>query len=28
VNVFDERLKWYKYDPKREDKKIPIEELW
>jgi hypothetical protein len=28
VNIFDERLKWYKYDTKRENKKIPVEELW
>jgi hypothetical protein len=28
VNVFDSRLKWYRYDEKRKDTYIPIEQLW
>jgi len=28
VNVFDPRLKWYRYDAKRQDIKIPIDRLW
>ena len=28
VNVFDQRLKWYRYDPKREDINIPVDQLW
>ena len=28
VNVFDPRLKWYRYDPKRRKKHIPIDKLW
>ncbi len=28
VNVFDARLKWYRYDSKRKDMKIPIDQLW
>lgn len=28
VNVFDSRIKWYKYDSKREDIKIPVDQLW
>jgi len=28
VNVFDPRLKWYRYDEKGKDKFIPIDELW
>jgi len=28
VNVFDPRLKWYRYDPKRQDIKIPVDQLW
>jgi hypothetical protein len=28
VNVFDKRLKWYRYDEKRKDTYIPIDQLW
>jgi hypothetical protein len=28
VNVFDPRLKWYRYDEKRKDTFIPIDQLW
>jgi hypothetical protein len=28
VNVFDKRLTWYRYDPKRNNIEIPIDELW
>lgn len=28
VNVFDPRLKWYRYDGKRKDIYIPIDQLW
>jgi len=28
VNVFDPRVKWYRYDSKREDITIPIDKLW
>lgn len=28
VNVFDPRVKWYRYDAKRQDIKIPIDRLW
>lgn len=28
VNVFDPRLKWYRYDPKRPRVDIPIDKLW
>jgi hypothetical protein len=28
VNVFDPRLKWYRYDEKRKDMYIPIDHLW
>jgi hypothetical protein len=28
VNVFDARLKWYRYDEKRKDMFIPIDQLW
>jgi hypothetical protein len=28
VNVFDKRLTWYRYDPKRNNTEIPIDELW
>ena len=28
VNVFDPRLKWYRYDEKRKDTYIPIDQLW
>lgn len=28
VNVFDPRLKWYRYDAKRKDTKIPMDRLW
>jgi len=28
VNVFDTRIKWYRYDSKREDIIIPIDKLW
>ena len=28
VNVFDERLKWYRYDEKRMRTSIPIDQLW
>lgn len=28
VNVFDPRLKWYRYDEKRKDMFIPIDQLW
>lgn len=28
VNVFDPRLKWYRYDEKRERVNIPIDKLW
>jgi len=28
VNVFDPRLKWYRYDEKRKDIYIPIDQLW
>jgi len=28
VNVFDPRLKWYRYDEKRERVNIPVNELW
>jgi hypothetical protein len=28
VNVFDQRLQWYKYDPERQRIKIPIGRLW
>lgn len=28
VNVFDPRLKWYRYDDKRKDMYIPIDQLW
>ena len=28
VNVFDPRIKWYRYDEKRKDLTIPIDKLW
>jgi len=28
VNVFDRRLKWYRYDEKQKNTFIPIDELW
>jgi len=28
VNVFDPRLKWYRYDEKRKETFIPIDDLW
>jgi hypothetical protein len=28
VNVSDRRLKWYRYDEKRKDTKIPVDQLW
>lgn len=28
VNVFDSRLKWYRYDDKRQRVNIPIDKLW
>jgi hypothetical protein len=28
INVFDRRLKWYRYDENREDKIIEIDQLW
>jgi len=28
VNVFDQRLKWYRYDEKRDKFRIPIDQLW
>ncbi len=28
VNVFDSRLKWYRYDEKRKDVIIPVDQLW
>ena len=28
VNVNDSRIKWYRYDEKREDITIPIDRLW
>jgi hypothetical protein len=28
VDVFDPRLKWYRYDEKRKDTYIPIDQLW
>jgi len=28
VNAFDARLRWYRYDEKRKNEFIPIEELW
>ncbi len=28
VNVYDPRLKWYRYDPKRTNVEIPVEDLW
>jgi hypothetical protein len=28
LNVFDPRLKWYKYDPKRTTVNIPLDQLW
>lgn len=28
VNVFDPRLQWYRYDPKRKRINIPIDKLW
>jgi len=28
VNVFDSRIRWYRYDAKREDMKIPVDRLW
>jgi len=28
VNAFDPRLKWYRYDEKRKDMFIPIDQLW
>jgi hypothetical protein len=28
VNVWDHRLKWYRYDRYRRDKRFPIDELW
>jgi len=28
VNVFDPRIKWYRYDKKRKDVIIPIDQLW
>ncbi len=28
VNVFDPRVKWYRYDEKRERVFIPIDKLW
>ena len=28
VNVFDSRLKWYRYDEKRQRVNIPIDKLW
>ena len=28
VNVFDPRLKWYRYDKNRQDIIIPVDELW
>jgi len=28
VNVFDPRVKWYRYDEKRKDVNIPIDKLW
>jgi hypothetical protein len=28
VNVSDPRLKWYRYDEKRKDTKIPVDQLW
>jgi hypothetical protein len=28
VNVFDQRLKWYRYDEKRQREFIPIDQLW
>ena len=28
VNVFDSRIKWYRYNSKREDITIPIDKLW
>jgi len=28
VNVFDERLKWYRYDENRQRVKFPVDQLW
>lgn len=28
VNVFDQRLKWYRYDENRKDLNIPVDKLW
>jgi hypothetical protein len=28
VNVFDSRLRWYRYDENRKDVYIPIDQLW
>jgi hypothetical protein len=28
VNVFDTRLRWYRYDPDRQREKFPIDRLW
>ncbi len=28
VNVFDPRLKWYRYDTKRKDVDIPVDQFW
>lgn len=28
VNVFDKRIKWYRYDDNRKDEYIPIDKLW
>jgi len=28
VNVFDSRLKWYRYDEKRQNILVPIDQLW
>lgn len=28
VNVFDKRIKWYRYDDNRKDEYIPINKLW
>ncbi len=28
VNVFDPRLKWYRYDEKRKDMFVPVDRLW
>lgn len=28
VNVFDHRLKWYKYDDNRKEVNIPVDKLW